>query len=150
MKIERQTKILKLINEREVETQDELALLLTQEGFDVTQATISRDIRDLKLTKVTTSEGRQKYVVLQGNETNLNEKYIRVLKDGYISMDRAMNIIVVKTLTGMAMAVAAAIDAIHFDDIVGSIAGDDTIFLAVRSEADTIALMEKLNKIVHG
>lgn len=149
MKIERQTKILKLISERIIETQDELASLLTEEGFVVTQATISRDIRDLKLTKITTSDGRQKYIVLQNKVTNLNEKYIHVLKDGFVGMDRAMNMIVVKTLTGMAMAVAAAIDAIDFDEVVGCIAGDDTIFCAVRTEKDTISIMEKLNKIAN-
>jgi len=148
MKIERQTKILQLINEQVVETQEDLATLLTNEGFEVTQATISRDIRDLKLTKVSLNDGRQKYVVLQSKSANLNEKYIRVLRDGYVGMDRAMNIIVVKTLTGMAMAVAAAIDALDFDDVVGCIAGDDTIFCAVRTEKDTISIMEKLNKIV--
>ena len=147
MKIERQTKILQLISEGIVETQDELARLLTEEGFEVTQATISRDIRDLKLTKVAISDGRQKYVVLQNKTTNLNDKYIRVLQDGFIGMDRAMNMIVIKTLTGMAMAVAAAVDAIDFDEVVGCIAGDDTIFCAVRSEKDTISMMEKLNKI---
>lgn len=148
MKIERQTKILQLINEQVVETQEELATFLTNEGFEVTQATISRDIRDLKLTKVSLNDGRQKYVVLQSKSANLNEKYIRVLRDGYVGMDRAMNMIVVKTLTGMAMAVAAAIDALDFDDVVGCIAGDDTIFCAVRTEKDTISIMEKLNKIV--
>lgn len=148
MKIERQTKILQLINEQVVETQEDLATLLTNEGFEVTQATISRDIRDLKLTKVALNDGRQKYVVLQSKSANLNEKYIRVLRDGYVGMDRAMNIIVIKTLTGMAMAVAAAIDALDFDDVVGCIAGDDTIFCAVRTEKDTISIMEKLNKIV--
>jgi transcriptional regulator of arginine metabolism len=148
MKIERQTKILQLINEQVVETQEDLATLLTNQGFEVTQATISRDIRDLKLTKVSLNDGRQKYVVLQSKSANLNEKYIRVLRDGYVGMDRAMNIIVVKTLTGMAMAVAAAIDALDFDDVVGCIAGDDTIFCAVRTEKDTISIMEKLNKIV--
>jgi len=148
MKIERQTKILQLISERIIETQDDLARLLTEEGFEVTQATISRDIRDLKLTKVATNDGRQKYVVLQNKVANLNEKYIRVLQDGYIGMDRAMNMIVIKTLSGMSMAVAAAIDAIDFDEVVGCIAGDDTIFCAVRTEKDTISMMEKLNKIV--
>lgn len=148
MKIERQTKILQLINEQVVETQEDLATLLTNEGFEVTQATISRDIRDLKLTKVSLNDGRQKYVVLQSKSANLNEKYIRVLRDGYVGMDRAMNMIVIKTLTGMAMAVAAAIDALDFDDVVGCIAGDDTIFCAVRTEKDTISIMEKLNKIV--
>jgi len=147
MKIERQTKILQLINERVVETQDELARLLTEEDFEVTQATISRDIRDLKLTKVVMNDGRQKYIVLKNKATNLNDKYIRVLQDGFVGMDRAMNMIVIKTLTGMAMAVAAAVDAIDFDEVVGCIAGDDTIFCVVRSENDTIAMMEKLNKI---
>jgi len=147
MKIERQTKILQLISERIVETQDELARLLTEEGFEVTQATISRDIRDLKLTKVVINDGRQKYIVLKNKATNLNDKYIRVLQDGFVGMDRAMNMIVIKTLTGMAMAVAAAVDAIDFDEVVGCIAGDDTIFCAVRSENDTITMMEKLNKI---
>ena len=149
MKIKRQTKILQLISERIIETQDELADLLHQDGFEVTQATISRDIRDLKLTKVSLPDGRQKYVVLQEKTMNLNEKYIRVLQDGYISMDRAMNMIVIQTLTGMAMAVAAAIDALDFDEIVGSIAGDDTIFCAVRTEEDCISIMEKLNRIIH-
>jgi transcriptional regulator of arginine metabolism len=149
MKIKRQTKILQLISERVIETQDELADLLYQDGFEVTQATISRDIRDLKLTKVSLPDGRQKYVVLQEKTMNLNEKYIRVLQDGYISMDRAMNMIVVQTLTGMAMAVAAAIDALDFDEIVGSIAGDDTIFCAVRTEEDCISIMEKLSRIIH-
>lgn len=148
MKIERQTKIRQLISENIIETQDELAKLLTEEGFEVTQATISRDIRDLKLTKVATSDGRQKYVVLQNKTTNLNEKYIRVLQDGYLSMDRAMNMIVIKTLSGMANAVAAAVDAIDFDEMVGTIAGDDTIFCAVRSEKDAVSMMEKLNKII--
>lgn len=149
MKIERQTKILQLISEREIETQEELAELLTNAGFVVTQATISRDIRDLKLTKIAKVDGRQKYVVLHTKEINMNEKFLRVLRDGYIGMDRAGNIIVLKTLNGMAMAVAAAIDSLDFYEVVGCIAGDDTIFCAIRSEKDTIHLMERLNRIVN-
>lgn len=149
MKIARQTKIIELINHNDIETQEDLAHLLMADGFEVTQATISRDIRDLKLTKVATGDGKQKYVVLPTNETNLNEKYVRIFINGYSGMDRAGNLIVIKTLTGMAMAVAAAIDAMHFDDVVGSIAGDDTIFCAMRSEEDAVALMEKLNKVAH-
>lgn len=149
MKIERQTQIIKLISQREIETQEELAELLLLEGFEVTQATISRDIRDLRLTKVSTSDGRQKYVVLLEKEKNLNEKYIRVFRDGYTGMDRAGNIIVMKTLTGMAMAVAAAIDSISFEEVVGCIAGDDTIFCAVRTEKDAIHVMERMNRIVN-
>ncbi|GMQ64110.1 MULTISPECIES: arginine repressor [Vallitalea] len=149
MKIERQTKILQLINHYDIETQEDLASRLIEEGFIVTQATISRDIRELRLTKIATSDGKQKYVVLKNKETKLNEKFIRVFKDGFSSMDRAGNIIVLKTLVGMAMAVAAAIDALNFDDIVGCIAGDDTIFCAVRTENDAIRIMEKMNKLVN-
>lgn len=149
MKIERQSKILQLINENEVETQEDLANRLTDEGFLVTQATVSRDIRDLKLTKVTTSKGSQKYVVLPDKDNKLNEKYIRVFKDGFVGMDRAGNIIVLKTLTGMAMAVAAAIDAMNFDEVVGCIAGDDAIFCAVRSEENALQVMERFNRITN-
>jgi transcriptional regulator of arginine metabolism len=148
MKIERQSKILQLINQYDVETQEELANKLTDAGFYVTQATISRDIRELKLTKIATNNGRQKYVVLPNKETQHNDKFFRVLKDGYLSMDRAQNIIVLKTVSGMAMAVAAAIDAMQFNEVVGCIAGDDTIFCAVRTDDETIQVMEKINRIV--
>lgn len=149
MKIERQSKILQLINENEVETQEDLAKMLINEGFLVTQATVSRDIRDLKLTKVTSNSGSQKYVVLPDKDNNLNEKYIRVFQDGFISMDHANNIIVVKSLVGMANAVAAAIDSMCFEEIIGSIAGDDTIFLAVRTDENALHVMEKLRRIAN-
>lgn len=147
MKIARQTKIIEMISHFDIETQEELAARLLAEGFDVTQATISRDIRDLKLTKVANDKGKHKYVVLPTNENTLNEKYIRIFRNGYSAMDRAGNIIVLKTFTGLAMAVAAAVDSMNFEEIVGSIAGDDTIFMAVRTEKDAINLMERLNKI---
>lgn len=148
MKIERQTKIRQLIAENEVETQYDLAELLTDAGFEVTQATISRDIRDLKLTKVSIGDGRQKYALLKTTAMNLNEKYIRVLQDGFLTMDRAMNMIVIKTLAGMANAVAASVDALEIEELVGTIAGDDTIFCAVRSEKDAVAMMGKIKKFV--
>ena len=118
-------------------------------GFDVTQATVSRDIRELKLTKVPTGNGRQKYTILVHSDHYLSDKYIRVLKDGYVSMDVAQNILVVKTVSGMAMAVAAAIDAIKLKEIVGCIAGDDTIMCAVRTVPDTIHLMKKIESILN-
>lgn len=149
MKIERQSKIIELITHNVIETQEELARMLVASGFEVTQATISRDIRDLKLTKATDEDGRQKYIVMPTKEHHLNEKYIRIFRNGYNGLDRAQNIIVVRTLTGMAMAVAAAIDAMSFEEIVGSIAGDDTIFCAVRSEEDAVHLMERLNKLAN-
>lgn len=148
MKINRHAKIVELINKYHIETQEELADYLNREGFKVTQATVSRDIRDLKLTKVPTDDGRQKYAVHQSAKTQMSDKYIRVLKDGYLSMDMAQNILVIKTVSGMAMAVCAAIDAMRWNEVVGSIAGDDTIMCAIRSSEDTIKVMDKISKIV--
>lgn len=148
MKVSRHAKIVELISQYDVETQEELAELLKKEGFKVTQATVSRDIRDLKLTKVQTESGKQKYVVLMPEGNAINEKYTRVLQEGFTSMDMAQNILVIKTVSGMAMAVAAALDALHFHEIVGCIAGDDVIMCANRSMDDTIIVMEKLRRIM--
>ena len=139
MKLERHSKIVELIGKYEIETQEELAEYLNQAGFAVTQATVSRDIRELKLTKVQSESGKQRYVVFQSQEG---------LSD--MSMDMAQNILVIKTVSGMAMAVAAALDALHFSEIVGCIAGDDTIMCAVRSADDTILVMDKLKKLIAG
>lgn len=147
MKLERHSKIVELIGKYEIETQEELADRLKEAGFRVTQATVSRDIRELKLTKVQGENGRQHYVVMQ-NQGSYSDKYIRILRDGYLSMDMAQNILVIKTVAGMAMAVAAALDAMHFYEIVGCIAGDDTIMCAVRSVDDTIVVMDKIRKLV--
>ena len=148
MKGKRHAKVVELINKHNIETQEELAERLNEEGFQVTQATVSTDIRDLKLTKVPTESGRQKYAVLKTPENTINEKYMRVLKDGYVSMDMAQNILVIKTVSGMAMAVAAAIDAMNWNEVVGCIAGDDTIMCAIRSTEDTLEVMMKIRKIV--
>ena len=147
MKKQRQEKIMEIIRENEVETQEDLARYLNEAGYSVTQATVSRDIRDLKLTKIPGQNGKQRYVIHQ-DETFLNEKYIRVLKDGFVSMDMAQNILVVKTVAGMAMAVCAAIDAMKWGEVVGSIAGDDTIMCAIRSVEDTAKVMDKIGRIV--
>ncbi|WP_367567513.1 arginine repressor [Lacrimispora sp.] len=149
MKLERHSKIVELIGKHEIETQEELADYLNQAGFAVTQATVSRDIRELKLTKIQSESGKQRYVVLQ-NQNSFSDKYIRILKDGYMSMDMAQNILVIKTVSGMAMAVAAALDALHFSEMVGCIAGDDTIMCAIRTTDDTILMMEKLKKLIAG
>lgn len=147
MKVERHSKIVELIGKYEIETQEELAERLHQAGFNVTQATVSRDIRELKLTKVPAESGKQRYMVLQ-SQGNFSDKYIRILQDGFLSMDMAQNILVIRTVSGMAMAVAAALDAIRFQEIVGCIAGDDTIMCAVRSVDDTILVMDKIRKLL--
>ncbi len=148
MKTSRHAKILELIQKNEIGTQEELSSRLEQEGYQVTQATVSRDIRELKLTKVALSNGKQKYVVLTETNQDMTQKFARVFRDGFVSMDMAQNILVIKTVSGMAMAVAAALDAMDCNEIVGSIAGDDTIMCAVRSVDDTIVLMGRLRKIV--
>ena len=137
-----------MIESYDIETQDELAELLKKAGFQVTQATVSRDIRALKLSKVPTGNGRQKYVVLKQDDSFLGDKYIRVLKDGFVSMDMAQNILVIKTVSGMATAVAAAHDAMKMREIVGSIAGDDTIMMAIRTVEDTRIVMDKIHKMM--
>ena len=146
MKSERHRKILEIINKNDIETQEELAAALIDAGFNVTQATVSRDIKMLNLTKMVVN-GHKKYVVFKNDNNNMNDKYIRVLRDGFSDMDMAQNILVIKTVPGMAMAVCAALDAIDYQEIVGTIAGDDTIMCAVRSVEDTKKLMEKLKNI---
>ena len=148
MKTRRQAKILELIQRNDVETQEELSAYLVREGFQVTQATVSRDIRELKLTKIAVDNGKQKYAVITDADSGMMEKYARVLREGFISMDLAKNIVVIKTVSGMAGAVCAAIDAMKFQEMVGSIAGDDTIICIIRDDEEAIKIMKKLRKIV--
>ena len=148
MKLKRHTKILELIHEYEIETKEELAQRLEEAGFKVTQATVSRDIRELCLTKVANKKGRSVYAVLQGQNPNLSEKYSRVLRDAFVSMDTAQNILVIKTVPGMAMGVAAALDELKFSEIIGSIAGDDTVISVIKTADQSLLVMEKLRKIL--
>ena len=144
MKQNRHNKIVQIIEKHAVETHEELADYLREEGFCVTQATVSRDIRELKLTKIPAGEGHQKYIILKDEVENINSRLIRVLREGYISMTQAQNIIVIRTVSGMAMAVAAAIDAMKMDEVAGCIAGDDTIFVAVKTTEETSIVMDRI------
>lgn len=146
MKESRHMKILEIIRNRDVGTQEEMCSLLQKAGYQVTQATVSRDIRELKLTKIPLGRGNQKYVSLADVSDPMTEKYARVFQDGVISIDMAQNILVIKTVSGMAMAVAAALDAMDCQEIVGSIAGDDTIMCAVRTVEETRDLMQRLKR----
>ncbi len=150
MKNKRHEVILDLISRYDIDTQEELVSKLSEAGYDVTQATVSRDIRSLHLFKQNLDGGRQKYAVDVSKDHTLDSKYMRVLKDGFVSVDMAQNILVIKTVSGMAMAVAAAVDAMKFSEIVGTIAGDDTIMMAVRTVEDTKILMEKIRNLVNG
>lgn len=148
MKTKRHSKIVELINSYDIETQEELAQRLEEGGFAVTQATVSRDIRDLKLSKVVMANGKQKYSLMP-KQDGISEKYVRILGEAFVSMDMAQNILVVKTVSGMAMAAAAALDSMQMSEIVGCIAGDDTIMAAIRSVEDTVVVMERIRKLVY-
>ena len=144
MKIARHAQIIKLINQYDIETQEELAKILNDEGYNVTQATVSRDIRELNLSKVSVDGKRTRYATLSKDKPVASDKFLTVLKEGFVSMDMAQNILVIKTVSGMAMAVAAALDAMNFHELVGTIAGDDT----VRTVNDTLLVMNKIKKLI--
>ena len=147
MKKNRHDKIREIIEKNEVETQGELAQLLRDSGFKVTQATVSRDIREMGLVKVAAAGGRQKYESARPVNEEQN-RFIRVLRDSVQSVDQAQNILGIRTGSGMAMAAAAALDHLAFPEIVGCIAGDDTIMAAVRTVEDTAFLMDKIRHML--
>lgn len=148
MKRKRHEKIIELIEKYDIETQEELADRLNQAGFQTTQATVSRDIRELGLSKVPGRAGHQKYALLDRQEHRMSEKYVGILREAFVSMDCAQNILVIKTVSGMAMAVGAALDNIGWKEIVGCIAGDDTVMCVIRTAEDTETVMAELQKIV--
>lgn len=149
MKVARHTKILELIDNYDIETQDELAKKLQEAGFTVTQATVSRDIREMRLTKVSTTRGKQKYSVSSGTDSEIAERSVRVFKEAVIKMDYAQNTLVIKTLAGMANAVGAALDSMQENEIVGTLAGDDTVFCLLKTQQQAATIMEKLYRIIH-
>ena len=148
MKLARHEKIIELIRQYDIDTQEELAARLNEAGFKVTQATVSRDIRALKMTKVAGKDGKSHYAILKDTAPELGDKYTRVLRDAVISIDVGQNLVVVKTVPGMAMGVAAALDALAWPEILGCIAGDDTIMCACRSSDLALGVMEKLHNIL--
>lgn len=145
----RQRAILALIEKNDIATQEELCELLEKEGFKATQATVSRDIRELSLSKMPSEKNGLKYVRILSGSGAMEEKYSRVLRDGFVAMDKAERILVLRTVAGMAMAVAAAIDAMHLEEVSGCIAGDDTVMIAVRYADKADELMTKIKDIVN-
>ena len=148
MKRSRHDKIIELVQKYDIETQEDLVSKLREAGYEVTQATVSRDIRQMRLTKIAGRDGKQKYFVMPADDGYLGDKYSCVLKEGFVSIEAAMNMIVIKTVSGMAMAVAAALDDMKMDEIVGSIAGDDTIMSATRSPEDAQNVMSKIKSAI--
>ena len=148
MKSTRQEKILEIINKYEIETQDDLIARLNAEGFNVTQATISRDIRQMKLTKVLTGRGSYRYIQSHQTVGKESVRFNNALVDSILKVDYAGNIIVLKTYPGLASAVATGIDSIHMVDILGCVAGDDTIMIVARDEQKASEISDKLKNII--
>lgn len=148
MKSSRHEKITELIKEYRIETQEELAEKLMEAGYKATQATVSRDIRELGLTKISDGKGHQRYSMLQERGDKDMQRYIRVLKDSLVSIDTACNILVVKTVEGMAQGVASALDNMHFPEVVGCIAGDDTIMCVFHNNEDCQLVMNRIRHII--
>jgi len=148
MKYKRQSKILELINAFDIYTQDELAERLGKGGFAATQATISRDIKELKLLKIPASNGQYKYASANHDDEKADVKFFNILNETITAINTAKNLVVVKTYSGMANAAGAAIDAINFPEIIGSIAGDDTILLVFASDENAEIFAQKLGKMI--
>ena len=146
MKIGRQARIVDLIAKYDIETQEELADYLKKEGYQVTQATISRDIRELKLEKVSYGSGKHRYAASLEPDIGTHASYQHVMTSCILSIEAAQNIIVVKTVSGMAMAVGAAIDNLQIEGIMGCIAGDDTLFLAIRDGQQAEHIIGEIKK----
>jgi transcriptional regulator of arginine metabolism len=144
MKRNRQEKMLELISRYEIDTQDELIARLRECGFDVTQATISRDIRELKIAKMMTGKGTYRYVLPKQNASGSGPKFSTALIDSIISVENACNIVVIKTYPGLANAVAGGIDALTIAEVLGCVAGDDTILVATRNEASAKTFSERI------
>ena len=148
MKSKRHSKILEIINNNDIETQEELAEALKHAGYDVTQATVSRDIKLLKLVKMQSESGKYKYSAPTKEERDINDKLYSILKNAAISVEQVDKFVVVKTLTGAASAAAEAIDSLYTNDVAGTIAGDNTIFVLVRSDEKAVELISKIRKMI--
>lgn len=149
MKVTRHAKILEIINSKEIETQEDLAEELKKSGVDVTQATVSRDIKELKLIKKLSDSGRYKYAVISHNDSFISNKLITIFIQTVIQVDNVSNFIIVKTISGSAAAAAEAIDSLGFDGIAGTIAGDNTIFVMARTNDKAQEITQKMKKMLN-
>jgi len=148
MKTVRQVAILDIIEKTDVETQEELANALRERGIKVTQATVSRDIKELRLLKVLTPAGVYKYATADKAENGLTERFIRILTESVLSVASSNNLIVVKTLSGSANVAAEALDSLHWPEILGTLAGDNTILLIIRSNEDVPGVTARIKELM--
>ncbi len=150
MKARRQTKILELIKDKRIETQEELLNELRNQGYNVTQATVSRDIKELKLIKIPVGDGNYKYATAPQKSFAIPLETLSIFTSSVTSVDYSANIVVLRTNSGMAQAVCAAFDNVHRSGVVGTIAGDDTIFIATRGEEASLSLVTELKRLILG
>lgn len=148
MKTVRQVAILDIIEKQEIETQEELANALNARGIRVTQATVSRDMKELRLIKVLTSSGKYKYATGDQADNNLTDRFIRMLAESLLSVSAANNLIVVKTLSGSANVAAEALDSMHWPEVLGTLAGDNTVLLIIRSNEETPAVTSRIREMM--
>lgn len=148
MKSTRHSLILEIIEQKDIETQEELAEELKRRGVKVTQATVSRDIKELRLLKVLSDHGGYKYATVERAEKGMSERFIRILSESVISLDNVGNLIVIKTLSASANAAEEAIDSMKWSEVLGSIAGDNTILVIARSEEAVESLMARFNTLI--
>ena len=148
MKSARQTMILELIDQYDIDTQDELASMLKARGLKVTQATVSRDIKELRLIKVLSDEGVYKYATVDKAEADLKDRFINIFAHSVLSMSATGNLVVIKTIPGTASAAAEAIDSMRMEEVVGTIAGDNSIFIAVKDTVDTGSLIRRFQAML--
>ena len=148
MKQKRHSRILKIIKDIEVKTQEALTEYLKDDGFDVTQATVSRDIKELGLVKTLASNNKYKYTSVKSKDIRVSEKFLNVFREAVITIVSANNLVIVKTLSGSANAVGMVIDQLHFPEMFGSVAGDDTLLIIAKSNEDAYILNQKLLGII--
>ena len=148
MKIARHAKILEIINSQDTETQEELAEELEKSGMNVTQATVSRDIKELKLIKVLAESGKYKYATITHTESFMSNKLVNIFTQTVIHVETVDNFVVVRTISGSASAAAEAIDSLNFDGIAGTLAGDNTIFVLARTPEKAHAISQKMRKMI--
>lgn len=148
MKVTRHEKILELIERKDIETQEELAEELRKSGIEITQATVSRDIKELKLIKVLGEQGKYKYAAIVKNENDLSDKLANIFSHSVVSVENINNFVIVKTLSGSGNAAAEAIDSLNFKEIAGTIAGDNTIFIMARTSEQAFEIVKKMKRVI--
>lgn len=149
MKITRHAKIIEIISSKDIETQEELADELKKEGFEITQATVSRDIKELKLIKISAGNGKYKYAPISPSEKFLSTKLVNIFSQTVVGVENIDNFIILKTISGSAATAAEAIDFLNMDGIAGTIAGDNTVFILTRNIEKAQILVQKIQKMIN-